>query len=109
MLIKTEGNIVDLYIMGNLCSSKCHSYSVSAGGGELHSQHAAGSYWAGRGDSSEEKQTVMTRESPSSTGLGKEAVTAPGGFPTDPVGSSFMVWDLAGPMPGPGGDDICSP
>lgn len=49
MLIKTEGNIVDLYITGNLCSNKCHSYSFSAREGEFHSQHVVGSLWADRG------------------------------------------------------------
>lgn len=71
--------------------------------GRIPQPHTTGSHWAGRGDSSGEKQIVVTRESPSSTGLSKAAFTAPGGFQIHPVCSSFMVWELSvRPIPGPG-------
>ena len=60
MLIKTEGNIVDLYILGNLCSNKCHRSSLSAREGEFPSQHAVGSKWAQWGGSSGEKHAPVT-------------------------------------------------
>lgn len=114
MLIKTEGNIVDRYIMGNLCSNKCHHYFLSAREGEFHSQYVFGSKWAYWGGQQWEMQAPMTRESPLSS-VGQGGLHCPlGELDMDLVHSSFTVWELpvrphARPWGHPGDCDICSP
>lgn len=89
MLIKTEGNIVDLYIMGNLCSKKRHSYSVSVREGQFLSTLSVPSEHLP--DSSAKKPAAVTREPPQSTVGARQRSLPVGGFKIDPVRSSFTV------------------